>query len=349
MYKPLGKGQDKTKARGVLHHHLVGTAAKGAGILALAIILLLLLATPVYATDPPDSISIEVIYVNRNLLETGDFLLIAHYNIAYTTIPDERADETFTFRLMDTDATTELGAALPYPYATMGYGQGVVSFYFTAADAPTWGQEYYLRVSGNPVHFDNPPVENFSVLAGDYTLLTDSTANQDQLATRVQDIAVDLEVAWDVTLLSEQDTGTFFSSAGEAYFRNAIRGLQAMAADLFFVQTIPPDFTGINYTTNQATIYQERFDGTWVGDALDDAADLLHVSDEMLVGMGILVGCVALIGVSAKKMRSVHPGFIASILLSLCGGLLFGYMSGLAIAGIFFVIYIGYITLFQRA
>ena len=102
------------------------------------------------AAHPDSNPTIDEIHINRNLIETGDVLIYALYNIPYASTPDERVDQLFVFRLMDTDGVTELGRNEAYAYVNRGYGQGVISFYFDASDASTWGQAYYIRISEKP-------------------------------------------------------------------------------------------------------------------------------------------------------------------------------------------------------
>lgn len=323
-------------------------------VIPIVLLLFLLSATPVWADmADPDSTDIEVIYINRHLMETDDFLLYAHYNIEYGTTPDNPIDETFIFRLIDTDGTTELGSTLAYPYSTSGYGEGVISFYFTAADAPTWGEAYIIRICGNPTVFATPPISNFTVDADSYTTLTDSDGNKSQLTDNIVAMAEDLGAAWTTDLLSSQDIGIVLSSQGETYFRNAIFGLQQMAPDLFFVQAIDIDYTERSWNTTQSDIYRDRFAGTWVGDSITAGAGLFNLNEQMFMSGFVLLACVGWIGFSKWKMPgayNTHSAFLGAIIISLCCAVL-GFTGGAAwgIMAFFSALYIGYILFMQKA
>jgi hypothetical protein len=322
-------------------------------VFALILALGAFLALPhtVYAISNPDSVAVDVMYVNRDLLETGDFLLVVKYTISYASLPDENVDEAFIFRVFDTDGTTELGTALPYAFNNQGYGDGLISFYFDASDAPTWGVGYILKISGNPSVFTSPPIYNFTVPDGAYTSLSGTSENQDELVTRVLDLALDLETSWSADLLDEEDTGTVLSALGEAYFRNTIRGLQSMAPSVFLVQIGDPDYDERVWGTNQATTYEDRFSGTWVGDSVESVGSLLTIDTEVITGAIVLLACIALVAGSAKAFNgNTHPGFIGACVVGSAGAVMgWGAMAFYAVVGIFAVLYIGYFWFFRGA
>lgn len=307
-------------------------------------------ATPVLATADPDSVQFISVHANRHLYETGDYMLMIHYAINYGALPDDPVDETFIFRLMDTDGSTELGANIAYPFADDGYGQGIVTLYWPAAEAPAWDGLYIVRASGNPSAFANPPVYNYTMVPSDYCSETDQEGQQENMATWLLDVAMALEVAWDASLLDLTDTGVVLSTTGESYFRYAVPGLQVLAPELFYVQVSQPDWGEQSWGTNQSANYTSRYEGTWVGDAIDDAASLFSIEPVMISGTFILGACVAFIILSAKRFQTTLPGFIAGIALTTCGGLM-GWISPamLGVIGMMFALYIGYFLLFQRA
>lgn len=320
------------------------------GIAVITLLGLMILAIPVLAVADPDSVSIEEIHANRNLRETGDAHILVHYNVAYAAPPNNPIDEVFTFRLMDTDGETELGASLAYPYNDDGYGQGVVSFYFDASDALTWGQDYYIRIIGNPTQFADPPVYDFEMQSSDWTSLTGSGDNKDDLADKILEIARDLEVAWAVTLLDQTETGTVLASAGEAYFRNAINGLQVLAPSVFLVQVGDPEYTARSWATTQANAYETRFQGTWVQTAIGDVADLFTVDWHMIGGLFVMAGCIAVVALAQQRSQSVNSGLVCALAIFLCGGVM-GWtpMAIVGITSIMCALYVGYWFFFSRA
>ena len=72
----------------------------------LAIVLLCVVAAPVYALEPPDSMSIESVRAFRNLAETGDAVIIFHYKIGYGAgYPTTPASSSIIFRLYAENGT----------------------------------------------------------------------------------------------------------------------------------------------------------------------------------------------------------------------------------------------------
>lgn len=335
---------------GGVHPHLRRGRCIGLALLAiLCLILSLLFPLKVYAINNPDSVEFINTYCFRNLYESGDFLIVSHYNIAYASTPTTSVDNAFVFRLMDTDGSTMLGSNTAYPFADNGYGQGVVSIYFPAASAPTWGSAYILMLSESPVYFASPVDWTYTLTSADYTSETTQAGNQAALATKVLDIAMDLEIAWDATLLDLTDAGVCLSSTGESYFRYSIPGLQVMAPTLFYYYVQSPDFTEETWGTNQSTNYTTRFDDSWVGQAIDDAASLFQINTSMIGGIFILGACIAFIVVSAKTFQTTLPGFIAGIAITLAGGIM-GWIAPamLGVIALFAALYLGYFLLYNR-
>lgn len=300
--------------------------------------------------DPVSTPTINERYVNRNLIETGDVLFYARYTVPYEDIPDDPISETFIFRLIHTDNVTELGRDSAYPYASSGYGDGLVSFYFDNTTAPTWGQSYKIRISGSPAFFDAPPNWDYTVGAAAYTSLTTRATNRAELAGTVIDIASDLENAWSTTLLESVETGTVLSSGGEIYFRNSIIGIQAMCPELFLVQIGDPDFTERSWTGNQSTLYEERFYSDDMGASITGIATLLTTDFHMVASIPILLFCVGLVAVSVKQGNSPNSGIINSVAI-ICGASIMGWFpwAMLTIISVFCFIYIGMQLFFKGA
>lgn len=319
----------------------------------MAVILAIGTTLPVFA-DPanPDDVQIPTIYVNRGLLEDDDFLLVAYYDVAYAVLPADPIDTNFVFRLIDTDGTTVLGNVLAYPYNDLGYGCGIVSFYFDATSAPTWGQNYKIRISGNPAVFATPPTYEFVVGTGDYTGLagTDTEGNQTQLANRLLGLVQDLENEWSITLTSEQDTGTVLSGNGENYIRNAILGSQAMAPSIFFLQSAEVDTSSRVWGTSLHDTYQHRLDAWSMGtDALQGVADELNIPFILLIGVIVMGVCVFVIYKSQQKFGNAMPGVAASLMVLICGGMLYLGMTLIGLTAFALIVTGSYFLFFRKA
>lgn len=282
-------------------------------ILFLVALMMLFSASPVYADtlDPDSDPTIQSFNVYRNLRETGDFLLVIYANIPYTVLPDTSVTETFIWRLLDTDGTTELGSTLGTNYNEDGYGFNVYSMYFTAAEVTAlgivWATAYPVRLSGNPVVFDTPPVYNYSLAAPDYSSETVQADVQSELAARILTISADLTNKWGlapaVDLLTETEVGTVLSIFGEAFWRGAINGIQSMAPAAFSVIIRVIDVESREWSTNYTDNLTNQWAGTWVETAQEGGKalfgtdyDLLSVIMILLFAGGLMVGNIMLTG-----------------------------------------------------
>ena len=120
------------------------------GVVGIALLVLLVVAVPVFAISNPDSIAIQSVKVFQNIFEDGDFLVFVRYDVNYSADPDEPADETFLVNLYDTDGTTLL-----YQRPLNYYDLNIVSIYLTPAQASglTWEGAHVIKVMGNPSVF----------------------------------------------------------------------------------------------------------------------------------------------------------------------------------------------------
>lgn len=256
-------------------------------------------SSTVLAIDLPDSDpNIENIDAYRNILETGDMLVIVYENTPYTVTPDTVYSDAFIWRMYDTDGTTELAQAVGYNYNESGYGYNVVSFYFAAADAPTWELPYTLTCTGTATAFDEPPEYNFMMAASDYSSLTDTALVKAAIAERILELATDLNVKWALSttyyLTDEYETGTKLSVYGQAFFREAIYGCQGMAPAAF-----PFSLTSItNEDRSWTDTYAGELEGIYTGTSLEDSItageELLDV-DYNLLGMLMVLGLIVMV------------------------------------------------------
>ena len=289
--------------------------------LAISLFFILNIVTPVFAALPPASISIDAIYVNRNLLVTGDQLYYAIYNIPYTGLPDEDIDDLFVFRLTDTDGVTELGSNEAYPYNTQGYGKGVISFYFASADAPAWGLNYFIRVQGKPGFFATPPDQSFIINVTDYTSATTQADNRAEVRNNVVTICRKLESDWSpTTLLTEIETGTVFNTYGEEYFRNSIYALQGMCPTLFETQIVNVEYTERAWNTTQQTTYEGRTTGTTIGNSIQGFSDIFDMDFNVVASLPLLAAAILCIYAAVKMNGKPEAGFLCTVALVIMGG-----------------------------
>lgn len=312
-----------------------------------AIIGVLAFSTPVYADtpDPDTPPTVDRIRVYRNLLETGDFLIVWEANIPYAVLPDTPVTETFIWRLIDTDGVTVLGITIGYAYNDDGYGYNVYSMYFDTAEAPTWGQAYTLRLTGNPAVFTTPPIYNFSVSASDYTSLTGSNENQVALAAEILYLAGDLNIRWalatDYRLTIETETGTALSIYGEDVFRGSIPGVQALAPTAFRFVITDVQAADRSWNTTYISELENQWASTWVETARNASRDLLG-TDYDLTSIGLLFAlCVGLIITNISLTGDHWNGLIDSVFVLIIAARLGVY--GLAFLGLLATISLIYI------
>lgn len=347
-------------------------------VISCVIAISFLLPLSVYAdpadTDSPPWDGSQNIYVNRSLLETNDALFVFEYNLPYGALPTADANANYIFRLIDTDGITEIGQALPYSFQTdRGYNHGVASFYFTyderngadnvlgtADDLFLWNDNLIIRISQNPATYTTPQDYDVTIPNNAYSILTTTDDNKDQLADRLLVIASRLEAWWTLTLTESQDPGTVFSANGESYFRAVIFGCQSMAPGMFFVQSVPADTSKRVWGTTLSDTYKQRLagadgiygtaDDNWIYSlTLKPTADLLNIPVVLLFGLLVVAGCVWLVYKSNQKWQTPMPGYVGSLLLVMCGGMMFLGLQMVALIGFGLVVVGGYLLFMRKA
>ncbi|GEM_PF-6568392 len=225
-------------------------------IFSVLLLLIVLFPLPALAVAAPDLMEIQDVEVFRHLLEDDDYLVIITYNIEYTVLPSETADNLFIIRLMD--GVTELGSNMPYPYINYGYGIGCMSLYWDAATAPTWGTLYDVRLEGNPLMFAPPlaPII-YTLQAGDFVASTDPDVQKTFLASRIRSIADDMQTLFGAgyEMLDSTDSGTYLSALGEYYFYGAVPGIQVMCPELFILQKTTPEWEDRDWGDPQVDVF----------------------------------------------------------------------------------------------
>ena len=302
-------------------------------IAALAIVLgvsTLLFVPVVYAVDNPDNLQITSAQVYRDLVETGDLLMLAEYNIEYATTPVDSADINFLTRLLQSNTT--LGTNVPYPFNTEGYGQGAVSIYLsqteTEASGFTDSSGVYsawpiagltVKLEGNPTVFTSPEDFVWGLTSGDYSSGEGQAVNQFQLSSEVLRIAARLQAAWGIDLLTSQN---LLSDVPAARF---------MATQAFSVSTVPPSVPTDATASADGTFAVQsatRFDGTaWLTPAFDSAADDLGMPRGSIQGLLIFIFVLVLIymGSRMEGTQGSLVGFGAATLIVLPVSMILGF------------------------
>lgn len=292
--------------------------------LVLAILAVILSATPVYAIALPDSTpSVQQINVYRHLLEPNDFFVVIYANIPYGTPPAIPVTQAFTWQLIALDGITELASTIGYAYHTSGYGYNVWSMYVDNTTAPAWGAAYTARLSGNPAAFTTPPIYNFPIAAGDYSTMATQADAQAELATRILALATDLNIRWALTaaysLLVELETGTVLSIFGETVFRGTMFGVQAMAPAAFQASVsniVIPDRTWSQaYSANLTN----QWAGTWVGTSKAAGTAFFGTGYDLLTTILVFFLCFLILILNIVLIGDVWAGTIDATVVMVAG------------------------------
>ncbi len=309
---------------------------------------LALLTGRAFAIEQATIVQVNDVSIFRNLLETGDFLVLAEYRIEYTTLPSEHAGEAYIVRLLD--GTTEKARNTPYPFNDIGYGYGVVSMYLSAAEftssALTWGTSgYTVRLEGNPglTFTGGPQGYDETIAAGDYSTGSTAATNIAQLGTEVIAIATVLQQQWQITMLTEAGNRIATGNA-TSYFTLAIPGLRSMAPDIFEVTTTAPTFTDDVHPSTLANTSRDRYNAvTFLNPAFNSLADDMNLPHGLIQSLLVAVGILTLVVVGLKlgggqgAVLGLGMGIIIIIPTAMWAGLI-GWAAGALALGIIAVL-----------
>lgn len=304
-----------------------------ANLLALVIVSIILLPPiTAFAAEPePTDVSLEDIEVFDGLLVTADSLAVASYNVAYSSNPSEDISETYIFRLMSVNATSEIGADTAYPYYNEGYGIGMVSFYIPTG--LTDDTAYVFRVQQNPTYYPTPQYWDFTIGASNYN---DDDDQAEALRAKIITESIPLSISYSTDLTEAGEAGdTVLSAEGEIYFLAVIPGLQAMAPDLFEVEISDPDFTKRTWTYTQATFFRDRYNGTILYDFMAGYAGLFSLETTVAMNAFSIFIFVAVIMLSVAKFKA-----------SMLSALLDGYvvLLFLMLSSMFWMVWAGFMA-----
>jgi len=236
-------------------------------------------ATPVYAIDNPDTISIETVRAYDSVLTSGDLLIIVQYNLAYASLPDEVITDAFIGRFKRD--TIELNSVSPFSFNDKGYGRGVFSLFWT----PT-------QKTADSIEFNNPNLEGYTLtLQGDIGVFTgsvptttsDSITYSNQLFSDVKALAQKFEndPGWNddaafADLITTAGGVDQLTSVGEEYFSNAIPNLNVMIPSIFSSGKTLADF--VPRASNRS--FEGELNTFWDGTTIDDGFDSLAEDTE---------------------------------------------------------------------
>jgi len=283
-----------------------------------AILIFLVTFSGAFAADPsdPDDYTIIDVKVFRNLIETGDILLIAEYNIAYDPTPDDDARAWWLFRVLNDD-TLDIGRSLPYSYGQNGYQYGITSMYWDADSdvIPAWNEALQFRIEPNPTAWDDPPdAVTYTLTAADYGDDTSQDENQAALSDWVFDVVGQIEINWDVSgeLITITGAGPVLTAAGQHYVLGAVPGSNWMCPDLFAVKDIDLDTDPETWEHERDEETQEQFEDTMIDDFKTLLVDVLggHFHPFLILGVILFILIVVLFFFSFAWFGSTEPAYV---------------------------------------
>jgi len=301
--------------------------------------------------ETPDTFTILSARAATNMLEDGDLLITAHYEISWTDsadYPDERCTKAFICRLMNTTETSPLGTANLYSYYNKGYDQGVVSLYFSAADAPTWGEPYVIRLEGNPSYYSDAPLVKRIVAESDYYDGSGAEDNEHWMGEWVIDVLLDIEHNW-TNYEGLLVAGNNLDALGELYINAAVPGAPAMIPCIYPLEVTAPEHTPTTWSHNKTAEYGDQWDGTIVEDAFDGLTSLFG---DYRIGTNFLcIGIVIAIMIASFGMfANARPGLVLGFIVPVLGVPLGLFMPALlAMVTFVFVVYMANQLFLKRA
>ena len=297
------------------------TASRIIGLIAALVVFLCYPIVALAADTAPDDLSIESTIASRNLVETDDILFTVHFEVDWDdsgNYPDEGAiDKTFLIQLIDSG--TQITTVAPYPFYNDGYGQGIVSFYFSAADAGllSWEYPYTIRITSQPGWITPIVSYDYTMSNSDYCDDTDQDDNHEWLAEWIIDAAEDIESAWGISdTLTTVSINDVLTETGESYFGRVIPGLRYLCPELFTVNMMSPGWEDETWSHDNEDAVEGQWDesGNWVDNALSGIDELVG-GRFILLNFVVLAGVLAVMMVSFARWQTARPGLLLGLLI----------------------------------
>lgn len=293
--------------------------------LVLAVAMLLFMAMggiPVFAISNPTSIDMPYYDVFYNVLQTGDWLIVADGFVHYAVAPtDYTANQAFIFELLSVGGTATLAST-----GLQAWEDRPISIYLTAAQVTALalgvGTAYQIRIVGNPLIFSSQVgnVVTKTLGAGDYvnqTLGADGgVASNNLLRTWCIMVAKAMQIndtPVDAYWINVQGVD-YLTTAGADLFTTGIAALTSMCPILFQASSEPmtgdtPTGTG----TYQTVLTPQQQWGTTVASGLTNVGVYLGIS-QALAGSVVLFILAIMLAVFLYK--ATQSGIAVLLLIS---------------------------------
>lgn len=286
-------------------------------LLIVALIVILLPGGAMAQFTDPDTVSIEDVQAFRHMLEPDDLLMIARYDVSYANDTDQPAlpiDRTFVFSYT-TSGNDTVGNETAYPLFNLGYGQGLVGFYWDAddADIPAWEDLGNLTVTGNDTYYGAPvPADTYTLTSANYSPYTSPADIREDLRQWLTGQITFVELDWNnwnvdqgyenrqIDLLVEIPPDYLvLSSSGEGYMSKVVDNFRYMCPLLYFLQTSQPVHVDGNWTLSQQDLYEDLHTTDYVGNATTAVGAFMGGVDQiwaatlltLFAALGLVVVC----------------------------------------------------------
>lgn len=266
-------------------------------------------------TDPDSPPTIQEIKAYDSVLDDGDLLVVVEYDLEYASIPSEPINDTYLGRFFR--GIDELNSTDPYPFNDKGYGRGLFSMYFTAAQKiaasiefdNTNSEDYRVRFEGKvgvfPGGVPTTTVTNI--------LWQDKTDTKDLLHSQIKKLALSLEFdsGWSANsqdLISSTGGVDLLTDAGEEYFANAIPHLHSMVPSLFSSGVSGANFTEESFETSYSDELDSFWDGNWVDTKFETLATTFKAPKSLLTSLFALFWIVMIVWFTSKMLDDTDHG-----------------------------------------
>ena len=324
-----------------------------AGLLAAALVGALLPGVALAIADP-DSLTIDNVRAYSGVLETDDLLVLVKYDLVYGSTPAELVSDAYLGRFIR--GTTELNSVEPFAFNDRGYGVGVFSFYWTAAQVTTDSiefndsnaQNYAISLHGKVGVFPgSPPSTTTNTITW-----RDATDTKNQLLQDVIELARQLEGDADWVANSQDLISTSFAvirltAAGEEYFATAITRLANMIPELFESAGSPAAVIERDHERTFSNSRLNFWENNWVDTRFENLASQFRMPKIMLTTIFAFSMMLMIAFYAAKAFEGSDRGIEFGILTMALTLPLFidtGFISLVvgAIAGLFAVLGLGW-------
>lgn len=296
----------------------------------LAVIGILLIASPVLAIADPDAIAFTSSGTGRykafeNVYETGDMLFVAESYIHYVSEPDDyTASEAFSFQLLNAAGDTVL-----LQTSIIDYEDTVISIYQTATQVTALGlvsgSYYKLRIAGNPTIFgstvEGTNMATRQLAASDWSDQSTYSGVDSLLYSFCIDVVTNIEASSGTTHTALVDGVTYLDTSGADLFLAGIPSLNVFLPEIFLIATSPmtaedPAHTGAYQTTLTPTTML----GSNIAKSVTNMASWMGVGSTTAgIIISAILGFILLPVIYFKTHNNTLAMMAASLFVLVCG------------------------------